>query len=121
MMTVNPPSVGSAKKSKAAVVSEVVETPPVQDTPAEESAGVEEVAASVVVISQVVVTAPSGPIPGYVSRRIDVQQMTAVQSEMLARITSGLQYQGERLKDGTVVRNPQHAIKWLLEKATVKP
>jgi len=61
------------------------------------------------------ITVPMGPLPGYVVRRIDIHRMSALQSERLARIVSGLQCEKAVLENGTVVRNGMHAIQWILE------
>lgn len=63
---------------------------------------------------------PLGPLPGYVKRRVDLGRMTLRQSQTLASITSGLQFQEAKLADGTMVRSELHAIKWVLEKLTTE-
>ena len=56
-----------------------------------------------------------GPLPGYVSRRVDVYRMSVLQSETLAAILSGLQFNKATLLNGTPVKSPMHAIQWMLE------
>ena len=60
---------------------------------------------------------PFGPLPGYIVRRVDIHRMSAIQSERLAKIVSGLQHEQAKLQNGTVVRNGMHAIQWMLENA----
>ena len=61
------------------------------------------------------ISVPKGPLPGYVKRRVDVGRMTRLQAESLASITTGLQFEQERLKDGSPIKTEIHAIRWMLE------
>lgn len=59
---------------------------------------------------------PTGPLPGYLTDRIDVARMSHLQARALSAITSGLQFKQAKLKDGTKVTRGLHAIKWILER-----
>lgn len=56
---------------------------------------------------------------GYEPRRCDVTALTGDQRSTLRKITNGLIAQGELLKNGKIVNNPQDALKWILENATI--
>ena len=52
---------------------------------------------------------------GTPGRRCDIQNMTMEQKSNLRRLRDGLEKNGAKLKDGTVVQRDQSAIKYLLE------
>jgi len=52
---------------------------------------------------------------GTPGRRCDIQNMTMEQKSNLRRLRDGLEKNGSKLKDGTVVQRDQSAIKYLLE------
>jgi hypothetical protein len=62
-----------------------------------------------------VIRVPMGPVPGYVTRRVDIHRMSSLQSETLAKILSGLQFAKATLLNGTPVKSPMHAVLWMLE------
>ena len=56
---------------------------------------------------------------GTPGRRCDIQNMTMEQKSNLRRLRDGLEKNGSKLKDGTVVQRDQSAIKYLLENLKV--
>lgn len=68
-----------------------------------------------IAVTPMAIIVPTGPPPGYIVRRVDIHRMTVKQSEMLASIASGLQFNHAKLENGTVVRSGMHAIQWMLE------
>ena len=52
---------------------------------------------------------------GYLPRRIDLRKLTKRQSGVLRQLQEALSGQGVRLADGSPIKNPANAIKWLLE------
>ncbi len=52
---------------------------------------------------------------GYLPRRIDLRKLTKRQSGVLRQLQEALSGQGVRLADGSLIKNPANAIKWLLE------
>ena len=52
---------------------------------------------------------------GYAPRRCDVEGMGKEQRDNLMMCTNGLIAKSAKLKNGTLVRRPSHAIKWILE------
>lgn len=52
---------------------------------------------------------------GYLPRRIDLRKLTKRQSGVLRQLQEALCSQGVRLADGSQIKNPANAIKWLLE------
>ena len=56
---------------------------------------------------------------GTPSRRCDIQNITTEQKSNLRRLRDGLEKNGSKLKDGTVVQRDQSAIKYLLENLKV--
>lgn len=52
---------------------------------------------------------------GYLPRRIDLRKLTKRQSGALRQLQEALSVQGVRLADGSQIKNPANAIKWLLE------
>ena len=58
---------------------------------------------------------PIGELPGYVKNRVDVVKMSKLQREALAQLTTGLQHEGVKLKDGSNIKGVSHTVKWLLE------
>ena len=52
---------------------------------------------------------------GTPGRRCDIQNMTMEQKSNLRRLRDGLEKNGSKLKDGTIVQRDQSAIKYLLE------
>jgi len=62
---------------------------------------------------------PFGEIPpgAYVSRteRVEFTSMTRRQSVALKKLTRGLEDSGKKLDDGTLIKRPGQAMRWLLE------
>jgi hypothetical protein len=52
---------------------------------------------------------------GYLPRQIYLRKLTAKQSGALRQLQEALCIQGVRLADGSAIKNPANAIKWLLE------
>lgn len=52
---------------------------------------------------------------GYLPRQIYLRKLTAKQSGALRQLQEALCIQGVRLADGSPIKNPANAIKWLLE------
>jgi len=52
---------------------------------------------------------------GYLPRRIDLRKLTKRQSSALRQLQEALSSQDVRLADGSQIKNPANAIKWLLE------
>lgn len=52
---------------------------------------------------------------GYLPRRIDLRKLTKRQSGALRQLQEALSGEGVRLADGSQIKNPANAIKWLLE------
>lgn len=61
---------------------------------------------------------PIGEVPGYMCRRVDLFGMSKEQQANLYRLLSGLVREGSVLRNGTVVKSPMHALKWMLENMT---
>lgn len=61
------------------------------------------------------VAGPMGDVPGYMCRRVDLFGMSKEQQTNLYRLLSGLVREGAVLRNGTVIKSPMHALKWLLE------
>lgn len=51
----------------------------------------------------------------YLPRRIDLRKLTKRQSGALRQLQEALSGEGVRLADGSQIKNPANAIKWLLE------
>jgi hypothetical protein len=72
------------------------------------------------VVREIIFTGPAGELPGYMSRRIDLFQLTVQQQTSLYSLWAGLVRDGAKLKNGTVVKAPSHAVKWMLENCFIE-
>jgi hypothetical protein len=83
----------------------------VQETPAEQVAPPTKVSTQTRSVS-----VPLASVDfGYLPRRIDLRKLTKRQSGALRQLQEALCSQGVRLADGSQIKNPANAIKWLLE------
>lgn len=63
---------------------------------------------------------PTGELPGYMGRRIDLAQLTAKQQRSIYTLWAGLVRDGAKLQNGTPVKAPSHAVKWMLENCVIE-
>ena len=104
-----------AKKMELPTVDEEV-TPEVTPEVTEESSS-EQVAPPATISTQIrSVSVPMANVRfGYLPRQIYLRKLTTRQSGALRQLQEALCSQGVRLADGSQIRNPANAIKWLLE------